>query len=160
MSYEKWSALCRMIDRQMDGFLLIGWSLWLKNLVMQMINLFLSVELIIKEENRLRRELSANMYLKESWRTLLVLLQHFLSIPTPHCALPPKLSGASLILLNSKAEAVYPEKAPVGFLWNQVPQIPSTEHSGQPRGGEDWPAWLGKPLSTSLQLGQHHAGRW
>ena len=69
-----------------------------------MINLFLSVELIIKEENRLRRELSANMYLKESWRTLLVLLQHFLSIPTPHCALPPKLSGASLILLNSKAE--------------------------------------------------------
>lgn len=162
MSYKQQSALCRMIDRQMDGFLLIGWSLRLKNLLMQMINLFLSEELIIKEENR---DWDVNFQLtcssRSSWWTLPVLLQQFVSILTLHCALPPpKPSGASLMFLTSKAEAVYPEKHPVGFLWNQIPQIPWSECFSQPKGGEDLPAWLGKLLSTSLQLGQHHAGRW
>lgn len=56
------SGLRKLIDRQIDGFLLIGWLLWLKNLLMQMNSLILSAELIIKEEEqRLRHSFSAEV---------------------------------------------------------------------------------------------------
>lgn len=132
MSYKQWSALYRMIDRQMDGLLLIGWSLRLKNLLMQMINLFLSVELIIKEENR---DWDVNFQLTCASRSpgglCLSSFSSFSPSWLPAVHFPPKPSGASLMLLTSKAEALYPEKHPVGFLWNQIPQIPWTEWFAQ-----------------------------
>lgn len=76
------SVLGKLIDRQIDGFLLIGWLLWLKNLVMQMSNLFFSAELIIKEEEQTWIfSRSITQYFLSLGETLPVLLKPYPSQP-------------------------------------------------------------------------------
>lgn len=115
------SVLCELIDRQIDGFLLIGWLLWLKNLVMQMSNLFFSAELIIKEEEQTwifsRSITQCFLSLGE---TLPVLLKTYASQPVAaRCSGWPVPSsgnrGVSVPLLTSKKEAWYHGKSSSGL---------------------------------------------